>query len=51
MPDSPTVLAGLALCLASLSEAEEARALLARARKIDPLNGLVHDLERMLEKQ
>ncbi len=51
MPDSPTVLAGLALCLANLAEQDEARALLQRARKIDPLDGLVVDLERALQEK
>ncbi|HUR26877.1 MAG TPA: fused MFS/spermidine synthase [Planctomycetota bacterium] len=50
MPDSPTVLAGLALCLVNLAQPDEARALLARARKIDPLDGLVHDLEKSLQE-
>ncbi len=51
MPDSPTVLAGLALCLANLAEQDEARALLERARKIDPLDSLVIDLEKALQEK
>jgi len=50
MPDSPTVLAGLALCHANLAEPERARELLQRARKIDPLDLLVLELERALEQ-
>ena len=50
MPDSPTVLAGLALCHANLAEPKRARELLQRARKIDPLDLLVLDLERALDK-
>ncbi len=51
MPDSPTVLAGLALCLANLAEQDEARTLLQRALKIDPLDSLVVDLERALQEK
>lgn len=51
MPDSPTVLAGLAICLASLSEVERARELLLRARAIDPLDPLVADLMRAFESK
>jgi spermidine synthase len=50
MPDSPTVLAGLALCQVNLAEPERARELLQRARKIDPLDSLVRDLERAMEQ-
>jgi spermidine synthase len=50
MPDSPTVLAELALCLVNLAQPEQARELLEHARKIDPLNSLVHSLERMMQK-
>ncbi|MEO6708271.1 MAG: fused MFS/spermidine synthase [Planctomycetota bacterium] len=50
MPDSPTVLADLALCLVNLAQPEEAKALLERARKVDPLNSLVHSLELMMHK-
>ena len=50
MPDSPTVLADVALCLVNLAQPEEAKALLARARKVDPLNSLVHSLELMMQK-
>jgi spermidine synthase len=49
MPDSPTVLAGLALCHANLADPDKARELLKKARTIDPLDPLVHDLERALE--
>lgn len=48
MPDSPTLLAGLALCHVNLGEREPAEALLERAARIDPLNPLVADLRRAL---
>lgn len=51
MPDSPTVLSSLALCLANLAEPDEARMLLERARKVDPLDPLLLDLERVLHSR